>query len=208
MAYWVCWEFLNSKSGSLNILFAIRQISVDLIFKLFLLCSYQKRGIYSMASYQHPHKNNQSKFYGEGISRVMTLKEAGFPMGRIPMLNVGVPAGKPLEKSSDEHTNALFPFNFFPKSSDGYVIHVSGDSMTGAGISDGDLLLVNKSASPENRDIVVASINGEMTVKRYINHGDRIVFAPENKNYDPIIATSKDDVDIFGVVVRIIKEPN
>lgn len=46
-----------------------------------------------------------------------------------------------------------------------------------------------------------------MTVKRYLNQGERIVFAPENKNYDPIIATSKDDVDIFGVVVRIIKEP-
>jgi len=160
-----------------------------------------------MASYQNPQKNNRSQLYGEGILRVMTLEEAGFPMGRIPMLNVGVPAGQPLEKSNDHHTNAVFPFNFFPKSSDGYVIHVNGDSMIGAGIEDGDLLLVNRSVSPGHRDIVVASINGEMTVKRYLNHGAQIVFAPENRDYDPIIATSKDDVDIFGIVVRIIKEP-
>ena len=141
------------------------------------------------------------------LTELRSMDMPVIPLSGGDIITLGVPAGKPLEKSSDEHTNALFPFNFFPKSSDGYVIHVSGDSMTGAGISDGDLLLVNKSASPENRDIVVASINGEMTVKRYLNQGDRIVFAPENKNYDPIIATSKDDVDIFGVVVRIIKEP-
>lgn len=160
-----------------------------------------------MASYKSTHKNHHSQLYGEGIGRVMTLEEAGFPIGRIHVLNISVPAGKPLEKSNQDHANALFPFNFLPKSSDGYVIHVNGDSMIGAGIEDGDLLLVNKSALPEHREIVVASINGEMTVKRYINQGDHIIFAPENDSFKPITATSNDDVDIFGVVVRIIKKP-
>ena len=160
-----------------------------------------------MASYSNPNKNLQDRLYGEGIKRVMTLDECGFPKGRIPLINIGVPAGEPLEKSTSDHTHAVFPFNFFPKTSEGYVIHVNGDSMIGAGIEDGDMLLVNGSALPENRDIVVASINNEMTVKRYINHGDHIIFAAENKNFDPIKATSKDDIDIFGVVVRIIKEP-
>lgn len=145
--------------------------------------------------------------YGENIRRVMKLSECGFPKGRIPIINIGVPAGKPQEKAGQDYTNVYFPFNFFPRVADGYVIQVNGHSMVGAGIDDGDLLLVNRSASHKHRDIVVACINGEMTVKRYLNYGSHVIFAAENDGYLPIKTTAKDDVDIFGVVIRVIKEP-
>lgn len=160
-----------------------------------------------MGSYQRFNTQKYPQTYGEGVQAVIHLEEYGFPESKIPVLNIGIPAGRPVEKADESHTYAFFPFNFFPNAADGYVIHVSGDSMIGAGIEDGDLLLVDRSACPENRDIVVVGINGEMTVKRYINNGDHIVFAAENENFKPIIVTKRDDVDIFGVVIRVIKEP-
>ena len=150
-----------------------------------------------------PHKTS----LGEGVGRVMTLVEAGFPMGQIPFINIRIPAGHPVQRMTDGNTGVCFPYNFFPNPDHGYIIEVEGDSMIGSNIENGDLLLVDGSASPKHRDIVIASINGEMTVKRYLNRNEYVVFAPENDDYSPIIATNADELDIFGVVIRIIKSP-
>lgn len=160
-----------------------------------------------MTVYKNIKNTPQKPTLGEGIGRIMTLEEAGFPMERIPLINIKIPAGHPVEKTNTEHTYAIFPYNFFPDPKNGYIIEVEGDSMTGSNIENGDLLLVDGNADPQHRDIVIASINGEMTVKRYLNQNDYIVFAPENDDYESIIATNADELDIFGVVLRIIKSP-
>ena len=150
---------------------------------------------------------DHNKLRGKGIGRVMKLSDYPFSKARIPFLSLRVPAGEPSQCYADDVIHVHFPFNFFPHLDDGYVIEVSGNSMIDAGIDDGDLLLVNRGAQPEHRDIVVASINGEMTVKRFIRDDEKIFFMPANHDYKTIIVTSKDEIDIFGVVIRIIKKP-
>lgn len=85
-----------------------------------------------------------------------------------------------------------------------FVVTASGDSMINAGIYDGDLLIVDGKVSTEIGDIVVASINGEFTVKRLDNFEGKLCFLPENNNYKPIWVNETDDVQIFGVVLHSI----
>jgi len=79
------------------------------------------------------------------------------------------------------------------------LIKVKGDSMVDAGILDGDTVVVEKRATANIGDIVVAIIGNEFTLKRLARDKGRIVLRPENKAY-PIIRP-KDDLEIFGVVV-------
>lgn len=150
---------------------------------------------------------DHNKLRGHGIGRVMKLADYPFSKARIPFISLRVPAGEPSQRYADDIIHVHFPFNFFPEIDDGYVIEVSGNSMMDAGIDDGDLLLVNRGAQAEHKDIVVASINGEMTVKRFMRDDDKIYFMPANPDYKTIAVTSKDDVEVFGVVIRIIKKP-
>ena len=66
-----------------------------------------------------------------------------------------------------------------------YFVRVSGESMTGAGIFDGSLLLVDSSIRPQHNDIIIACLGGEFTVKRYVTH-PRTMLLAENPAYPPI----------------------
>ncbi len=79
------------------------------------------------------------------------------------------------------------------------LIKVKGDSMIDAGILDGDTVVVEKRASADIGDIVVAILDNEFTLKRLARDKGRIVLRPENKAY-PVIRP-KDGLEIFGVVV-------
>ena len=85
-----------------------------------------------------------------------------------------------------------------------YFIKVSGDSMIGAGISDGDLLVVDSSRTAEHGDIVIAAVEGEFTVKR-LQLRPTVQLIPMNSAYSPIIVGSEDTLDVFGVVTFIVK---
>lgn len=85
-----------------------------------------------------------------------------------------------------------------------YFVKSSGDSMTGAGIGNGDLLVVDRSRKPAHGDIVIAAIDGEFTVKRLQLH-PILMLVPENSSYAPITINSEDTLDIFGVVTFIVK---
>ncbi|KDF19272.1 protein umuD [Citrobacter freundii MGH 56] len=76
--------------------------------------------------------------------------------------------------------------------------------MTGAGIGNGDLLVVDRSRKPSHGDIVIAAIDGEFTVKRLQLH-PILMLVPENNAYAPITINSEDTLDIFGVVTFIVK---
>jgi repressor LexA len=86
-----------------------------------------------------------------------------------------------------------------------FVLKVVGNSMVEAGILDGDMIVVRKSESAEDGDIVVALIdNEEITLKRMRNHGDRIELLPDNPALTPMIyPTSR--VHIKGVVVGQVR---
>ena len=85
-----------------------------------------------------------------------------------------------------------------------FLLHASGDSMTGAGIDDGDLVLIRKQEEAQNGDIVVAFVEGEgNTLKRYRRYGRTVFLHPENPKYTDIPLK---DCRIQGVAVSVIKK--
>jgi len=76
--------------------------------------------------------------------------------------------------------------------------------MIGAGIHDGDLLVVDRSAEVTNGKVVIASINGELTVKRYLDRGGQVSLTPENPAYNALLLNEGDDVRMWGVVTNVI----
>lgn len=85
-----------------------------------------------------------------------------------------------------------------------YFVKASGDSMIEAGISDGDLLVVDSSRKADHGDIVIAAVDGEFTVKR-LQMRPTIQLNPMNSAYSPIIVGSEETLDVFGVVTFIVK---
>lgn len=82
-----------------------------------------------------------------------------------------------------------------------FYVRVMGDSMTGAGINEGDMLLVDRSKEPKNQSIVVVQIGNQVSVKRLKKNGADILLTPENPDFNPIPFTP--ETKIIGVVTRI-----
>ena len=85
-----------------------------------------------------------------------------------------------------------------------YFVRVSGDSMLGAGISEGDLLVVDRSLTVQHGDIVVAAVDGEFTVKELQTH-PVLRLLPRNSGYSAITFRDAEELQIFGVVTSAIK---
>ncbi len=85
-----------------------------------------------------------------------------------------------------------------------FLIRVHGDSMINAGIIDGDLLVVDRSAQPTNGKIVLGVLNGEFTVKRIDKRRNKLLLIPENDDFQPIEITNEMDFKIWGVVTFAI----
>ena len=86
-----------------------------------------------------------------------------------------------------------------------FMVRVSGDSMTGAGIQDGDVLVVDRSEKPVHGKIVVAVLDGELTVKRLFMQDGQIRLAPENPRYQPITVAAEQDLHVWGVVAGVVR---
>ncbi|AZZ51872.1 LexA family protein [Rathayibacter festucae] len=81
-----------------------------------------------------------------------------------------------------------------------FIVRVSGESMTGAGISDGDELVVDRSLTPMHGSVVIAILDGELTVKRLELSPGGVVLRAENPDYPPILVAELSDLQIWGVV--------
>lgn len=86
-----------------------------------------------------------------------------------------------------------------------YFVRVSGDSMVDAGISHGDLLVVDRALSAVHGDIVVAAVAGEFTVKELHTY-PRLQLMPRNINYSPVVFEAEEELEIFGVVTFTLKD--
>lgn len=84
-----------------------------------------------------------------------------------------------------------------------YVMRVSGHSMVGAGVADGDLVVVSRAVEARSGDIVVALVHGDRTMKRLRRRGDRLWLMPEAEGYEGIIVD--ENVEIWGVVVALAR---
>jgi repressor LexA len=89
---------------------------------------------------------------------------------------------------------------------DCFLLHVNGESMTGAGIMDGDMVIIRPQTIAEQGEIVAALIDNEATVKRFRSSGGSIVLEPENPAFPPItVAPDRADFRIIGVVVGLLR---
>lgn len=84
-----------------------------------------------------------------------------------------------------------------------YFVRVQGDSMIGAGIHDGDVLVVDRSYNPSNGDIIIAAVDGEFTCKRYRQHPCALESA--NPAFPPILLKSGQQLDYFGKVTGVVR---
>lgn len=87
-----------------------------------------------------------------------------------------------------------------------YLLRVRGLSMRDAGILEGDLLAVKRSAEARNGQIVVARLGDEVTVKRLQRQGKKIALLPENPDFEPIIIQKQDEFSLEGIAVGLIRD--
>ena len=87
-----------------------------------------------------------------------------------------------------------------------FYARVSGDSMLNAGLSDGDLIIIDRSLNPENGKIAVCFLDGEFTVKRIKKEKDKLYLVPENRRYKPIELQEENELIIWGIVEYVIKK--
>jgi repressor LexA len=122
----------------------------------------------------------------------------------LPLLG-RVAAGRPIEAIEDAGETLTVPEEFV-RANGTYVLRVIGDSMIDDGIWNGDYLIVEERPSPDNGDTVVATINGEATVKRfYREKGNKVRLQPANERMKPIIAKAS-DVSVRGVVRAVLRK--
>ncbi len=117
-----------------------------------------------------------------------------------------VAAGSPLLAVEHIEDTCDVPPSLFNPQAD-FMLRVRGDSMTGAGILDGDLLAVHKTSEARNGQIVVARIEDEVTVKRLQRtRRDQVLLLPENDDYDPIeVDLRRQELVIEGLSVGVIR---
>ena len=122
------------------------------------------------------------------ISLFVDPVQAGFPS----------PAAGDIERKLDlneyliEHPSATF------------FVRVQGNSMIGAGIHEGDILIVDRALTPGDGKVVIAVVNGEFTVKRLVIKEGKKVLMPENPRFAPIKIEEGSDCQIWGVVTYAI----
>ena len=86
-----------------------------------------------------------------------------------------------------------------------FFVRVSGDSMEGARIFDGDVLVVDRSVEAKSGHVVVAAVYGELVVKRLERRGDNLALVSENDSYEPITIDESEGCFIWGVVTGVVR---
>ena len=140
-----------------------------------------------------------------GVSRGIQLKDSLRDQMGLPLIGQ-VAAGRPI--LAEEHIETHYridPQLFNPKPH--YLLRVHGMSMKNAGILDGDLVAVHRTPEVRSRQIIVARLDDEVTVKRYRQNGSIVSLLPENEDFEPIEVDLKEqDLVIEGVVVGVIRD--
>ena len=136
---------------------------------------------------------------GDRLNRAITLPDDRSI--RVPLVGT-VTAGQPI--LAVEEIEGYIPYRSrHLHSRDLFALRVRGESMINAGILDGDIVVVRRTPTAENGDIVVALVEDEATVKRFYKEKGHFRLQPENDEMEPIIV---DSVSILGRVISLIRE--
>ncbi len=140
-----------------------------------------------------------------GASRGIQLKDSLREQMGLPLIG-RVAAGHPILAQENIETHyKLDPQLFHPKPH--YLLRVHGMSMRNAGILDGDLVAVHRTPEVRSRQIIVARLDDEVTVKRYRQDGKIVWLLPENEDFEPIeVNLAEQPLVIEGVVVGVIRD--
>ena len=140
-----------------------------------------------------------------GTSRGIRLKDAIREQMGLPLVGK-VAAGEPiLAEANIESRYQIDPGIFAAKPH--FLLRVEGMSMRDAGILDGDLVAVHRSSDVRNRQIIVARLEDEVTVKRYRQEGHQVWLLPENPDFNPIeVDLREEPLTIEGVVVGVVRD--
>jgi DNA polymerase V len=107
---------------------------------------------------------------------------------------------------ADDYVEGILNLNekLIPRPSSTFLVRAEGDSMNGAGIFEGDLLIVDKSITPAHNQIVIAVVNGEFTVKRLLYRFPKTFLQPENPKYKTLEITAEMGFLVWGTVTYAI----
>ena len=121
------------------------------------------------------------------------------------LIEQGISAGFPSPADDFKEIRISLDKELVKNSESTFYARVSGNSMEGAGLNDGDLIIIDRSLNPENKKIAVCYLDGEFTVKRILKKGDKLFLKPENSKYTNIEIKDGNELIIWGIVTYVIK---
>ncbi len=147
----------------------------------------------------------------DGNTRVLKIideKAANGLMGQLPSIELPlmgyIAAGKPLEPHTDPNATFQISASMISGKKTAYVLQVKGESMIEEGILDGDYVVIEKSETANNGDIVVALVDDNLaTLKKFYKEGERVVLRPANSAMEPIYPNS---LRIQGIAVGVVRK--
>ena len=139
------------------------------------------------------------------INNLIFLKpKKGNPTGQW-LVEEGISAGFPSPADDFKEIRISLDKELVKNSESTFYARVSGNSMEDAGLSDGDMIVIDRSLNPENNKIAVCFLDGEFTIKRIVKKGKYLYLKPENKNYSEIKINEENELLIWGLVTYVIK---
>ncbi len=124
----------------------------------------------------------------------------------MPYISSGIKAGFPSPAADFDGTSISIDQIVVKNQTATFYAKANGNSMTGAGIDDGDILVIDKSIEPQDGKIAVCFIDGEFTVKRIKVQENSLLLLPENPLFEPLEVTQENDFIIWGIVTYVVKK--
>ena len=124
----------------------------------------------------------------------------------LPFITAGIKAGFPSPAADFDESKISLDAVLIKNREATFYAKASGNSMTGAGIDDGDILVIDRSIEPQNNKVAVCLIDGEFTVKRIKMEGNSLFLIPENSLYKSIKIEEHNELIVWGIVTYVIKK--
>jgi len=163
---------------------------------------------------------NRTDFIKSCICKAIYRQEDFYKLGEVispsdikgmtlPFFDIDIAAGFPIPLDNDERGQDIDLLRMLcPHPEASYLIRVVGESMIDAGVCSGDIIIVDKSnREPSEAQIAVCELNGDYTLKRFVQRNDGGWLVPANPNYPEIKIKDGDDFSIWGTVTYIIHKP-
>jgi repressor LexA len=161
----------------------------------------KKKGYLNINSYASRAISIAQLSEDEQSERTISVSEE---IAQIPVVG-RVAAGSPILSEENIEGKIFLQSPFIKKASGCFALKVQGDSMIDAGIYEGDLVIVSPQSTPKSGDIIVARLEGEITVKVFDNSNKQTVLIPKNEKYSPINVTNNPDFFVVGKVIGVLR---